>query len=228
MSSSSRSFTALLLFLTYFLAASEAGHHNHHHNHKRALSLPNDLPAGWSYTGCYTDSVGARTLPGATFNGNTMTDESCVSFCLNKGYPYAGTEYGGECYCGTTIASTATTAPSTDCNVRPHPVERVWNPPHPRSGLTVRTDGLHRQCYPSLWCWEQIDHLPHHSSVGWPSRQSWSSRLDFGRLFCRLCGGKNTGERCWHHWRRIGHDHRPLHVCLQVCWIQSGRRRIWR
>ena len=115
-STTSHSLTVLSLFFAIFLVASEAKHVHHHHV-KRALSLPNDLPTGWSYLGCYTDSTGARTLPAATYNGNAMTDESCVSYCANLQYPYAGTEYGGQCYCGTSIASTGTVATGTDCNV---------------------------------------------------------------------------------------------------------------
>ena len=46
----------------------------------------------------FRDSVGARTLSGATYSTATaMTDEACISFCSGKGYVYAGTEYGGEC-----------------------------------------------------------------------------------------------------------------------------------
>jgi hypothetical protein len=84
---------------------------------KRALTPPTDLAAGWSYLGCYTDSVGARTLGGANYNGNDVTDEACVSFCAGKGYSFAGTEYAGQCFCGTSLASSGVSAPETDCNV---------------------------------------------------------------------------------------------------------------
>ena len=46
-----------------------------------------------------------------------MTDESCISFCAGQGYPYAGTEYAGQCYCGSQLASTGTVAPQTDCDM---------------------------------------------------------------------------------------------------------------
>lgn len=84
---------------------------------KRDLLIPSDLPSGWSYLSCYTDNVGGRTLSAATYNGNAMTGQSCISFCANKGYQYAGTEYSGECYCGSQLASSAAVAPQGDCNM---------------------------------------------------------------------------------------------------------------
>src|SRR5271170_7390592 len=84
---------------------------------KRGLIIPTDLLGDWTSEGCYTDSVGARTLTGATYNGNGMTDEACVSFCDGKTFAYAGTEYAGQCYCGNSLASTGTAAAATDCNM---------------------------------------------------------------------------------------------------------------
>lgn len=85
---------------------------------KRALVAPAHPATNWTFTGCYTDSVGARTLTGAAYNsGNAMTDEACVSFCISKNFIYAGTEYAGECYCGNSLASTGTPAALSDCNM---------------------------------------------------------------------------------------------------------------
>ncbi|OCK77835.1 copper radical oxidase [Lepidopterella palustris CBS 459.81] len=84
----------------------------------RVLTPPAKPATNWTYLGCYTDSVGARSLTGAAYNsGTAMTDEACVSFCISKNMIYAGTEYAGECYCGNSIASTGTPAASTDCNM---------------------------------------------------------------------------------------------------------------
>lgn len=112
-----RSFTVLSLFVSSLFGSSDAHSAHSKFHSKRALSISTNLPTGWSYLGCYTDSVGTRTLPGSTYNGNAMTEESCVSFCQSHGYPYAGTEYGGECYCGASLASTGTVASGSDCNV---------------------------------------------------------------------------------------------------------------
>ncbi|RDW66140.1 E set [Coleophoma cylindrospora] len=84
---------------------------------KRAVAPPTTLPGTWTYQGCYTDP-GPRTLASASYtDGTAMTDESCISYCDNLGYIYAGTEYADECYCGDAIASTGVVAASTDCNM---------------------------------------------------------------------------------------------------------------
>jgi hypothetical protein len=57
----------------------------------------NQLPAGWTSQGCYLDTGNPRTLNAASFAGNTVTEESCVTFCNGKGYIYAGVEYSDEC-----------------------------------------------------------------------------------------------------------------------------------
>jgi hypothetical protein len=44
-----------------------------------------------------------------------MTLESCATFC--KSYKYFGTEYGGECYCGDSLAPSSASAPLADCNM---------------------------------------------------------------------------------------------------------------
>lgn len=87
-----------------------------------ALVTPSTLPATWSSLGCYTyvpvetpltctlqatdvsplfssDNVGnVRTLGSASYTDNAaMTDESCITYCTNQGYIYAGTEYSSEC-----------------------------------------------------------------------------------------------------------------------------------
>ncbi|KAL3421446.1 WSC domain-containing protein [Phlyctema vagabunda] len=83
---------------------------------KRAVAPPAVLPGTWTYQGCYTDP-GPRTLAGASYtSAAAMTDESCISYCANLGYIFAGTEYGSECYCGNVLASTGAVAPSTDCS----------------------------------------------------------------------------------------------------------------
>jgi hypothetical protein len=65
----------------------------------------------WSYVGCGTDSIYARKFTGARTSGDTMTVETCVDFCSGKGFSVAGTEYGRECYCASTIPSEAAPVP---------------------------------------------------------------------------------------------------------------------
>ncbi|KAG9043061.1 hypothetical protein FS842_001933 [Serendipita sp. 407] len=59
-------------------------------------------PPGWNYRGCFLDTVHPqRTLAGAgQYNDDRMTPQVCVDRCKSKGFSVAGTEYGGECYCG--------------------------------------------------------------------------------------------------------------------------------
>ncbi|KAJ9634674.1 hypothetical protein H2204_006123 [Knufia peltigerae] len=55
----------------------------------------------WSYSGCFTDTVTPRSLPQwSNFNGPDMTNDACISFCDKSGFPVAGTEYAGQCFCG--------------------------------------------------------------------------------------------------------------------------------
>lgn len=62
-------------------------------------------------------------MPGRTINSAgyadaaAMTIESCIAFCAGKGFPYAGTEYSVECFCGTSLAAAATKVADTACNM---------------------------------------------------------------------------------------------------------------
>lgn len=55
----------------------------------------------YSYQGCYTEATTGRALKEKTYANDSMTLESCASFCT--GFNYFGTEYARECYCGNTI-----------------------------------------------------------------------------------------------------------------------------
>jgi hypothetical protein len=63
-------------------------------------SSPSDI-SGWSYKGCLLDTVSPRTLPNwSNFNGPNMSNAACVEFCDSRGFVAAGTEYAGQCWCG--------------------------------------------------------------------------------------------------------------------------------
>ena len=47
---------------------------------------------GSSLLGCYTDGED-RTLTGPMTTSNSMTPASCVGWCKDQGYSYAGLEY---------------------------------------------------------------------------------------------------------------------------------------
>lgn len=82
----------------------------------RDVSPPDTLPKGWRYSGCYVDSVSARSLDSdRTFDNNGMTAASCIAFCSSEGYSLAGTEYTAECYCGLSLP--AVPGDPSSCNM---------------------------------------------------------------------------------------------------------------
>ncbi|NXG35799.1 WSCD2 protein, partial [Dromaius novaehollandiae] len=53
------------------------------------------------YIGCYVDNTRRRTLRGVSFfDYKKMTVFRCQDNCAERGYLYAGLEFGAECYCG--------------------------------------------------------------------------------------------------------------------------------
>ena len=83
-----------ILISSFTISSARTIHQKVHQ--KRALVVPATLQSPWQYQSCFTDSVGARTLTGATYLGDLVTDEFCISYCSGKGYAYAGTEYSGK------------------------------------------------------------------------------------------------------------------------------------
>jgi len=68
--------------------------------------------------GCYAGLTNGRLLSGSSYINNTaMTVETCVAFCKTAGANYAGVEYGKECYCGSSLPTTATTLDASQCNM---------------------------------------------------------------------------------------------------------------
>jgi hypothetical protein len=83
---------------------------------------PSEGTAVWSSLGCYTDVVGARTLPlleTVEGGGQTLTIEKCTAACQADGFTYAGVEFAQECYCGNTLQNGGKPAPDGDrfCNM---------------------------------------------------------------------------------------------------------------
>jgi hypothetical protein len=59
----------------------------------------------FSYVGCaneYTTTTG-RALGGVNVANNTINNEQCANYCASQNYLYAGTEYGNQCYCGSSF-----------------------------------------------------------------------------------------------------------------------------
>ncbi|WWD20503.1 hypothetical protein CI109_104979 [Kwoniella shandongensis] len=70
-------------------------------------------PDGW--ISCWTDSSSSRTLQGYSYNASPMSANACKIACAAKGFAYAGTESGNQCFCGSTIAA-GEKAPTSACS----------------------------------------------------------------------------------------------------------------
>lgn len=58
----------------------------------------------FKYAGCYKDASD-RVLSGVIrANLGQVNNTACVAHCSSKGFSVAGTEYGGECYCGNELS----------------------------------------------------------------------------------------------------------------------------
>ncbi|KAI0099658.1 WSC domain-containing protein [Nemania sp. FL0031] len=71
--------------------------------------------------GCWTDDSSdgkALFYRQDTLESAAMTTETCLQACLAGGFPFAGTEYGGECYCGVVIGNgTDLATDASTCNM---------------------------------------------------------------------------------------------------------------
>ncbi|KAF9819399.1 hypothetical protein IEO21_02142 [Rhodonia placenta] len=58
----------------------------------------------WVSLGCYSDSEDGRTLTtDSNLAQDTVTVETCTSYCYDGGFNYAGVEFYSGCYCGLAI-----------------------------------------------------------------------------------------------------------------------------
>ncbi|MGH0165299.1 UNVERIFIED_CONTAM: hypothetical protein FKN15_060882 [Acipenser sinensis] len=81
-----------------------------------ALGQPELPDVSAKYIGCYTDNTQQRALRGSSFfDYKKMTVFRCQDNCAERGYMYAGLEFGAECYCGHRIQ--APNASESDCNM---------------------------------------------------------------------------------------------------------------
>ncbi|QPG95053.1 hypothetical protein C2857_007554 [Epichloe festucae Fl1] len=77
---------------------------------------------GWTYLGCFQDDI-SRVLVGSKpldYLRGPMSRSKCISHCQAGGYSFAGTEYGCECWCGSSIRDDAVRLPESSCNVSCH------------------------------------------------------------------------------------------------------------
>lgn len=75
--------------------------------------------SGYSYAGCYADQESSRVLSGIEFADvgiGKVSNSACVAYCEAKGFSVAGTEYGGQCFCGSGLPSQ--TVDESKCNMK--------------------------------------------------------------------------------------------------------------
>ncbi|OIW33464.1 WSC-domain-containing protein [Coniochaeta ligniaria NRRL 30616] len=76
--------------------------------------------ADYAPLGCYFDNADdgrALSYPQDSVYGANLTTEVCLAQCKEGGYPFAGTEYGGECWCGQVLGNNTYQVPDSDCNM---------------------------------------------------------------------------------------------------------------
>ncbi|KAI6778002.1 wsc domain-containing [Emericellopsis cladophorae] len=81
-------------------------------------TVPSDVSLDdYESLGCYTDDSEDRALAfKVDVDAGTFTTETCLSACLAQGLPYAGTQFGNECWCGTDLGAGAEKSDSNQCN----------------------------------------------------------------------------------------------------------------
>ncbi|OIW32843.1 WSC-domain-containing protein, partial [Coniochaeta ligniaria NRRL 30616] len=87
------------------------------------LNVGNASVGIWNYKGCYTEATTGRALASAKLTGSSstfgMTIETCVKYCYGKGYAMSGVEYGQQCYCGNSLATTSVWATNqNECSTK--------------------------------------------------------------------------------------------------------------
>ncbi|XP_065211692.1 xylosyltransferase oxt-like [Planococcus citri] len=86
-------------------------------------SLPHSCPTNGlqkdKSLGCFRDSNSLRLLTGAYYNSSKSNSQTfCINKCLRAGFPYAGVQFGGECFCGNEEPSVVSQIPDSSCNMR--------------------------------------------------------------------------------------------------------------
>ncbi|KAL2882243.1 hypothetical protein SGCOL_002512 [Colletotrichum sp. CLE4] len=66
--------------------------------------------------GCYTEPADTRALPNLVAT-TEKTVTLCIEACAASKYTYVGLEYGGECWCGNTLAAASVPAAATECSM---------------------------------------------------------------------------------------------------------------
>ncbi|KAK7425150.1 hypothetical protein QQX98_000064 [Neonectria punicea] len=71
---------------------------------------------GYHHIGCYTEAKNGRALPNGRANDNP-TVAKCILACKTESFLYAGLEYGGECWCGSTFTDGSVLTSLSECKM---------------------------------------------------------------------------------------------------------------
>ncbi|CAG8468699.1 7795_t:CDS:2 [Acaulospora morrowiae] len=82
----------------------------------KKLDILNSLKNDTSYKGCFKDSpyCNVRSLNGIQYEEEHMTVDTCIKYCSQQNYKYAGLELATQCFCGNSYDS-FTALSSEDC-----------------------------------------------------------------------------------------------------------------
>ncbi|KAJ7129287.1 WSC domain-containing protein [Mycena epipterygia] len=80
-----------------------------------ALPIVPQTVGTWQYKGCFADNVASRALPHLETIPGGVTSESCTAACKANGLAVAGLEYGGECWCSSSLPTSSLLGDS-DCH----------------------------------------------------------------------------------------------------------------
>lgn len=94
----------------------QAGHFYAHQLHSYCPSGNHTANAS---LGCYRDEKEFRLLSGYFTNFKTTNSpQRCIQLCLQSGYPYAGVQYGTECFCGSDAPLSSAKLADSKCNMK--------------------------------------------------------------------------------------------------------------
>lgn len=83
----------------------------------RGRATSETLPDGWALVRyCAVDEANRVIIDDHAAILSDNTPVTCVNYCIQSGFDYAGVEYGDECHCGTGYTGGAR-APTADCNM---------------------------------------------------------------------------------------------------------------
>jgi hypothetical protein len=82
-----------------------------------APTQPGNLPANWTYAGCYIDNANGRILPNQQPDSTNLTSANCINECAGLGYKVAGTQYASQCFCANALYAGAALTDESQCSM---------------------------------------------------------------------------------------------------------------